>query len=126
MMNLLVCLTATPLAAVDANLTEDLSWFQCCRQEVNEEISGSDRALTAQADCDQFRFEREDGCRPIAGRIGVGQAATNCSLVAHLHITNAASAFGQQRTDLLKQGGRFNLIVSSGRPNPDLRSGFLN
>src|SRR5215470_1525564 len=110
MVNLLVCLTATSLAAVDANLTEDLSWFQCCRQEVNEEVSSWDRPLVALAHCDEFRAEREDGSRPIAGRIGVGQAAANRSLVAHLHITNAGSAFRQQRADLLQQGGRFNLI----------------
>src|SRR5439155_25737481 len=74
----------------------------------------------------KFCIESQDSCRPIARRIGVRQAAADRAFVADLQVADLRSAFRKQRTNLLQQIRRFDLIMRGHRADADLSVLFAN
>src|SRR5258706_16015849 len=92
-MHLDVSVTRPATAFVDANLTQYLARAQVGRHQIDKEIVCADRTLAILAGGHKFGVE-SNRCRgPITGRIGMGQAAANRSLVSHLYVANMPGAF---------------------------------
>src|ERR1041384_7336520 len=56
----------------------------------------------------------------------MGEAAADRALVAHLHVADVPGAFRKQRTNLLQQIRRFDLIMRGHRADPNLSVFFAN
>ena len=95
MANLLIGVAKTSRGFLNAYLAQNLSRFQGRRQKIDKEVICFDDTFAAFPDCHHLGIKGNDGCRPIAGGIGVGHAAADCSFISHLHVADVRSAFGQ-------------------------------
>ena len=126
MVHLDVRLTCAATGFVNAQLAQNLARFERRCHEIKKKIIDVDRALAILAGHDKFGVERNYRCGPVTGRIRVGHAAADRALVADLHVANVSGALRQQRTDLLEQLRRFDLIMGGHRPDAYLVTLFAN
>ena len=78
----------TPGRFRNANLAENLAGVKAVVSRSTKKSSALDRSLAVRANRNHLGFERDDRRRPIAGRIGVRDAAADRSFVSHLHVAN--------------------------------------
>src|ERR1041384_463824 len=120
MRHLLISLTETSARLLDANFAQYLTRLKIRRQQTDEEVFGFDSALAVWSNKNKFSIEREHGSGPIAGRIGMRDAAANRALVANLNVADALRTLRQQRTNPFQQIRRFQLIVRRSRADQNL------
>src|SRR6185369_7564722 len=111
---------------VDANLAQYLTGLQISRQQIDEEVFGFDCSFAVWPNANELAVQRKDRRRPITSRIGVRQTAADSPLVAHLDVADTARAVRQQRTDVLQQLRRFQLVVRGRGADQNLISFFAN
>ena len=90
------------------------------REQVHKEFSRGYPTLASGAYGLDFGVEREDGRRPVACRIGMGETAAHGPFVSHLGVANFSRRFGQERALGFEQVRRLDAEVRGGRANLNL------
>src|SRR2546425_255276 len=77
------------------DLGDNLIWFQCSLECSDEEVIGLDGAFAIGTLDHDVRLEGQYNGGYITGGVGVGDASTNSTTIAHLLISNLSSCFSQ-------------------------------
>jgi len=87
-MHLCVSLRGLAVSLIDANLAQDFTRLKRRGQQIDKEVVSLDRAFAVLADRNHLSAESDDRGGPIAGRIGVRDAAADRAFIAHLHVAD--------------------------------------
>src|SRR6516164_626697 len=71
-----------------ANRGQDFVSLERCREQLHEQVPGGDPPLATGADRFYVCVQSQNRSRPIPGRIGMRDAATDRTPVAHLDVAN--------------------------------------
>ena len=74
---------------------DDLVRLEHAHQQAEKKIVALDPALAAGTEYSDLGIEGDDSCRPIAGRIGMGDAAADGAAVAHLDVGDGGRGLRQ-------------------------------
>src|SRR5206468_13048823 len=115
MVELQVSVAGTRRELRDADGGEDFIALERGGEQVPEEFAGGNPALAARAQGLKLGVERQDGGRPIAGRVGVCEAPAQRSFIPHLYVADFARRLREQRALGFEQVRRPNAVMRGGR-----------
>src|SRR6185437_6462285 len=120
MRHFLISLAETSTRLLNANLAQYLTGLKIRGEQIDKKVLDVHSALAVWSNKNKVGVERQHRRGPITGRIGMRDAPTNRALIAHLNVADALRTRRQQRTDLLQQVRRFQLVVRRRRADQDL------
>src|SRR5690348_1955684 len=110
----------------ETNFFYYLAGLKCGGEQLYKKLVCFDDAFAFCAHGDDLSVECDDGGWPIGCGIGMGEASADSPFVAHLHVSEMAGGFRQQRTETAQQIRALDLEMRGGCADADLSAFFAN